>query len=273
MTEPAPVRRVARSIARACGGALLLVIVLLAGCINPNPERNPEPQEILVSAAVSLREAFGEIAPRYQAATGLKVVFIFGGSGELARQIEFGAPADVFASAGAREMDQLAAKGAVDLQSRADFAENTLVVIVPAATDSPAASFFDLAQSKFERIAIGNPQTVPAGHYAEEALNNNRLSGKVRTRLILAENVRQVLEYVASGEVDAGLVYTTDVAMARGRVKLLAAAPQGTYGPIRYPIAIVKNSPHHDAARKFLEMVLGADGQIALKKHGFAPVR
>ena len=273
MTERAPVRRVARSIARACSGALLLVTVSLAGCRNHTADRNPEPREILVSAAVSLKEAFGEIAPRYQAATGVKVVFIFGGSGELARQIEFGAPADVFASAGELEMDQLAAKGLIDLQSRADFAENTLVLIVPAATDSPAASFSDLAQSKFERIAIGNPQTVPAGHYAEEALKNNRLSDVVGRRLILAENVRQVLEYVASGEVDAGLVYSTDLSMARGRVKVLAAAPQGTYGPIRYPIAIVKNSPHHDAARKFLELVLGADGQLVLQKHGFAPVR
>lgn len=273
MTEGAPVRRVANSIARACGGALLLVIFLVAGCKSLDSERNPQAQEILVSAAVSLKEAFAEISRSYEAKNGIRVVFIFGGSGELARQIEFGAPADVFASAGEREMDQLAAKGVVELQSRADFAENTLVLIVPAATDSPAASLSDLAQPKFKMIAIGNPQTVPAGHYAEEALKNNRLSDVVGRRLIMAENVRQVLEYVASGEVDAGLVYSTDLSVAGGRVKVLAVVPQGTYGPIRYPIAIVKDSAHHDAARKFLEMVLGSDGQLVLQKHGFAPVR
>ena len=139
-------------------------------------------------------------------------------------------------------MDRLAAKGLIDPQSRADFAENTLVLIVPGETDPREISFSELAKKKYTRIAIGNPQTVPAGAYAREALESPHLWTGLSGRLIFGENVRQVLEYVASGEVDAGLVYATDVRVALDRVKVVAAAPEGTYGPIRYPIAIVKSN-------------------------------
>jgi molybdate transport system substrate-binding protein len=256
------------------GIALVLGLITLMGCQNSTGPRNAGAPsgEIVVSAAVSLKEAFGDIARRFEAVQGVKVVFNFAGSGELAKQIEFGAPADVFASAGEREMDQLAGNGLIDSPSRADFAGNTLVLVVPASPDQPTIPFSDLAQGKFKRIAIGNPQTVPAGHYAQQALENNHLWAAVKGRLILAENVRQVLEYVARGEVDAGLVYSTDVDVAHGRVKVVSQAPQGTYGPVRYPIAIIKNTPHREAAEKFLEFVLGHDGQSVLAKHGFAPV-
>ena len=227
----------------------------------------------MVSAAVSLKDAFEALARRFEPGSGVKVVFNFAGSGALQRQIEFGAPADVFASAGEREMDELASQGLIDAGSRADFAGNTLLLIVPAASGLPATTFGDLARPQFKRIAIGNPQTVPAGHYAQQALERNRLWGEVQGRLILAEDVRQVLEYVAHGEVDAGLVYATDVGVARGRVRVVAPAPEGTYGPIRYPIAIVKSSRRREAAQKFLEFVLGAEGQSVLRQYGFETVK
>ena len=227
----------------------------------------------MVSAAVSLKDAFEALARRFEPGSGVKVVFNFAGSGELQRQVEFGAPADVFASAGEREMNELEKQGLIDAASRADFAGNSLVLIVPATSAFAATTLGDLARPQFKRIAIGNPQTVPAGHYAQQALQRNRLWGEVQDRLILAENVRQVLEYVAHGEVDAGLVYATDVGVGHGRVKVLAPAPEGTYGPIRYPIAIVKSSRCRAAARKFLEFVLGAEGQSVLRQYGFEAVK
>ena len=249
----------------------ILALVLCSGCRNQNNQKT-EGGEILVSAAVSLKEAFGEIAGSFEASSGSKVVFNFGGSGELQKQIEQGAPADVFASAAEREMDELDAKGLIDSQSRKDFAENSLVLIVPAAAHTPLLSFQEVNNPKFMRIAIGNPQTVPAGHYGQQALENNQLWGAVKNHLILSENVRQVLEYVAHGEVDAGLVYSTDVEVARGRVKIVAQAPEGTYGPIRYPIAVVKGSRHAEAAAHFLKFVLSTEGQDILKRHGFVMV-
>jgi molybdate transport system substrate-binding protein len=260
---------------RAASILPLLGFLLFASCRNQGTQGNAEapPAEIVVSAAASLKDAFEALARRFEPGSGVKVVFNFASSGVLQRQIEFGAPADVFASAGEREMDELQRQGLIDARSRADFAGNTLVLIAPATAGQPATTFADLARPQFKRIAIGNPQTVPAGHYAEQTLERNRLWDKVHGRLILAETVRQVLEYVARGEVDAGLVYSTDVGVAHGRVKVVAPAPEGTYGPIRYPIAIVKSSRHFDAAQKFLEFVLGTDGQGVLQKYGFETVK
>jgi molybdate transport system substrate-binding protein len=260
---------------KAVALAAIFSFMLFAGCSRSSaPQENAAPKnEILVSAAVSLKEAFAEIAIRFQSETKTKVVFNFAGSGELEKQIEFGAPVDVFASAGEREMDELASKGLIDPSSRGDFAENTLALIVPSNPTVSEISFSDLAQSQFKKVAIGNPQTVPAGHYAQQALVNNKLWERVKDRLVLAENVRQVLEYVARGEVDAGLVYSTDVKVAAGRVKVISEAPHGSYGPVRYPIAAIKGNRSPDAARQFVAFVLSSHGQEILAKHGFAPVK
>jgi molybdate transport system substrate-binding protein len=265
----------ARSRRHGIAIASVLSLALLAGCRGtavPKEESAPK-NEILVSAAISLKEAFAEIAIRFQAATRVRVIFNFAGSGELAKQVEFGAPADVFASAGDREMDELSTKGLINASSRADFAGNTLVVIVPSSPGTAPISFSDLSRPRFKRIAIGNPQTVPAGHYAQQALESGGLWERVKSRLILAENVRQVLEYVARGEVDSGLVYATDLKVAGGRVQIVAGAPRGSYGPIRYPIATIAGSKNVNAAQQFVAFVLSAEGQEILAKHGFNRVR
>jgi molybdate transport system substrate-binding protein len=251
--------------------ALVLVTIVSACKRSSAPQKSDS--EIVVSAAASLQNAYGEIAHRYEERTGVKVVLNFGASGELQKQIEFGAPADVFASAGEREMNALAAEGLIDAPSRSDFAANVLVLVVPSSSALPFNSFADLARAPVKRISIGNPQSVPAGHYAQQALEKTGLWDKVHARLIFAENVRQVLEYVAHGEVDAGLVYSTDVAVAHGRVKVISRAPEGTYGPIRYPIAVVKGTRHREAAQEFVQFVLAPAGQNILKQYGFIPVK
>jgi molybdate transport system substrate-binding protein len=167
--------------------------------------------EITVSAAISLKNAFEEIGKIFmQKHPGTKVIFNFAGSGALARQIETGAPVDVFASAAQKDMDDLGKRDLIVVNSRKDFAKNGVVLVKPARSTIPLQTLTDLQKKEIRKIAIGNPKTVPAGRYAEEALRHHNLWDALKDKLIFAENVRQVLDYVARNEVDAGLVYSTD---------------------------------------------------------------
>lgn len=233
-----------------------------------------QPRQIVVSAAISLKEAFNEIGGLYQNQTGRKVIFSFAASGELEKQIEAGAPVDVFASAGEKEMDQLQAKQLIDPATRAVLARNTLVLVVPAGSKLGLHSWADLEQPTVKKIAIGNPKTVPAGQYAMQLLHNTQLWPKVESHLVLAESVRQVLDYVVREEVEAGIVYATDVQIGQGKAMLAARAPDVGNDPIRYPIAVVKDSGNAQAAKEFVNLVRSPDGIRILEKHGFlAPSR
>jgi molybdate transport system substrate-binding protein len=229
--------------------------------------------QITVAAAISLKDAFLSLAQLYQERTGDKMNFSFSASGELMRQIEAGAPIDVFASAGQREMDDLQRKGLVETATRADFARNSLAIVVPAGSTLGLNAVADLAGPAVKRISIGNPKTVPAGMYAQQLLVHAHLWEQLQPRLIFTENVRQVLEYVERGEVSVGIVYSTDVGIAHGRVQVAARAADGTYGPILYPIAKIRGSPHQGAAREFVRFVLGPEGQRVLEKFGFLPAK
>ncbi len=273
LTHPAPAAA-HRRFRRDAPQRALLVTLLGAVCFacsprKPAPQPAPEKNEIVVAAAISLREAFLEIGQTFQKQTGTTVRFSFGASGELEKQIEAGAPVDLFASAGEREMAQLQAKGLIDMASRADFARNSLVLVVPADSKLRLRNFSALAGKEVQHVAIGNPQTVPAGYYARQLLRSLKLWEPLQPRLVPAENVRQVLDYVMREEVDAGIVYSTDVAIAHGKVKVAAAAPEGKYGPILYPIAILQPAASNRAAHRFENLVLGAEGQNILAKYGF----
>lgn len=248
--------------------ALLLATLLALLLFLPACREDKSANEIIVSAAVSLKDAFNEIAQLNEQRNNVKVHFNFGASGALQKQIESGAPVDVFASAGAQQMDQLAAKDLIVTSSRTDFARNVLVLIEPA-NSSAIASFADLSKPEVKKIAAGNPKTVPAGQYTEQTLNKLQLLPGIQSKLIYAEDVRQVLDYVVRGEVDAGIVYSSDVLSAGAKVKEVVRAPDDAHDPILYPIAIVKDSKRQDAAQKFIELVLSADGQKILAKYGF----
>ncbi|MGH9400848.1 MAG: molybdate ABC transporter substrate-binding protein [Terriglobia bacterium] len=250
--------------------AALFVALIAAGWpITLRSDGHP----ILVAAAASLQEAFNEIGGAYKRRTGNSVTLTFGASGELERQIEAGAPVDVFASAGEKEMRELQAKQMVQPSTVADFVSNSLVLVAPTGAKRRIHSFADLRQPAVKMIAIGNPKTVPAGQYAEQFLRNTGLWAAIQPRLVFAENVRQVLDYVDHGEVDAGIVYATDVAIAHGKVSVAARAPKGEYGPILYPIAVVKGSRNDQAAREFVRFVLSPGGMNILKKNGFLPAK
>lgn len=253
--------------------ALAFVCASLSCSLEDSRPGGKDEGQITVAAAISLKDAFLSVAQIYQERTGEKVNFSFGASGELMRQIEAGAPVDVFASAGQSEMDDLQSKGLVEAATRADFARNSLVIVTPAGSTLNLKAVADLTQPGLKRISIGNPATVPAGMYAQQLLVHAQLWKALQPRLIFAENVRQVLDYVERGEVSAGIVYSTDVGIAHGQVQVAMRAPEGAYGPILYPIATIKGSPHPGAAGQFMRFVLGADGQRVLQKFGFLPVK
>jgi molybdate transport system substrate-binding protein len=240
---------------------------------GPRNSGGGQTKTIVVSAAVSVENAFVKIAKLYTDRTGAKVDFSFGASGNLEKQIEAGAPVDVFASAGEKEMDQLQAQSLIEPGTRADFAGNALVLVAPAASKLKLGSFPELAGRQVKRIAMGNPKTVPAGFYAQQALQNLHLWPNLESRLIFSEDVRQALDYVMRGEVDAGIVYATDVGIAGGKVREVAEAPAGTYGPIRYPIAAIKGCAHPEAANEFIKLVLSSEGEKILASYGFRAVK
>jgi molybdate transport system substrate-binding protein len=222
----------------------------------------------LVSAAVSLRDVLNEIWQPTGTSEQLEVALNTAGSGILFRQIMQGAPVDLFVSASTVEMDELEQAGLLVAASRKTFASNRLVTIFPMEGFLPE-QFRDLASPGLARIAIGNPRTVPAGRYAREALESAGLWERLRDRLVYAENVRQVVEYVARGDVDAGLVYSTDAALFGGRVIQGPEPPSRSYSPILYQAAILKESTAKETAGMLLEKLVAPIGRKRLRQYGF----
>jgi molybdate transport system substrate-binding protein len=250
----------------------VFVVVCITGLLLATEIRaqSPSIQEITVSAAISLKDAFEEIGKTFmQKHRGTKVVFNFASSGALARQIEAGAPVNVFASAAQKDMDDIGQKDLIVANSRKDFAKNVVALVKPANSIIPVGSLPDLQKEEVKKVVIGNPKTVPAGRYAEEALRHLNLWDAIKNKLILAEHVRQALDYVARNEVDAGLVYSTD-AMARSKeVKVVMKLPEGSHKPVIYPIGVIKGRKEESLSRTFVDFILSAEGQKVLSKYGF----
>lgn len=222
--------------------------------------------EILVSAAASLTDAFTEIGKAFEAEhPELKVKFNLAASGQLLQQIAQGAPVDVFASADQKTMDEAEEKGLIVPGSRRDFAGNTLCLVTPPGS-KPVGSIGDIR--RFSRIAIGNPEFVPVGRYAKALLEKAGIWRDVEGDLIFGVTVRQVLDYVARGEVDAGIVFASDALVAGKRVtRALELTPSS---PITYPVAVVKGSGKTGPAESFIAFVLSGDGKAILARYGFA---
>lgn len=224
--------------------------------------------EIIVSAAASLTQVFAEVAKAYEKANpGLKVHLNFGGSGALLQQIARGAPVDVFASADQETMDRADRQGLIAPGSRHDFARNALVVAAPKGAKSAPGSLAELKAPGFARLAISNPDGVPAGRYAREVLEANGLWDLVKGKSLNTQNVRQSLDYLARGEADAGIVYATDVAIMPEKVAILFEVQ--TRDPILYPIAAVKGSGKEAQAMQFIDFVRSGAGQTILVRYGF----
>jgi molybdate transport system substrate-binding protein len=201
---------------------------------------------------------------------GVTLRYNFGASGDLQKQIEAGAPVDVFLSAAQRQMDELEKQSLIVSASRRAFARNALVVIKPADSRVDITKPADLLEARVGRIVIGSPKSVPAGQYAEESLRALGLWDRLQPKLVFAENVRQALDYVARGEVDAGFVYTTDAA-SRAGVKEAFRPPDDSYRPVIYPGAVVAASKQPALAQAFLDLLGSPSGRAALGRFGFQP--
>ena len=229
-------------------------------------------QEVTLSAAISLKDATETIGRTFMSAhPGVTLRYNFGASGDLQKQIEAGAPVDVFLSAAQRQMDELEKQRLILVETRRPFARNVLVVVKPADSRIDITRPADLTEVRVTRIAIGNPKSVPAGQYAEESLRSLGLWDRVQPKLVFAENVRQVLDYVARGEVDAGFVYATDAVVRPRGVKEAFRPPDDSYRPVVYPGAVVAASKQAALARAFLDLLTGEQGRAVLARFGFEP--
>lgn len=247
-----------------------LLAILLLGL--PAGVPGADAAELVISAAVSLKEALEPIGRAFtQTRPGVSLRYNFGASGELQKQIEAGAPVDVFLAAGRQPVDDLERAGLVLRGTRRVFAGNVLVALKPADSvlDIPGPS--DLLDRRVQKIAIGNPKTVPAGQYAEESLRALTLWERLRPKLVFGENVRQVLDWVVRGEVDVGVVYATDGAARLRRVRLAFAFPPDTHRPIVYVAAVVAASRQPELAREFVDALTSREAQAALGRAGFEP--
>ncbi|MEH1803798.1 molybdate ABC transporter substrate-binding protein [Nostoc sp.] len=249
----------------AIAGLLLAIGLPL---VPPSPVIAQSNTSILVSAAASLKEALEEIKPLYQQSkSNINISYNFGASGALQQQIEQGAPADIFISAGKKQVDALEQKGLLLPGSRTNLANNRLVLIV--AQDVVGInSFYNLTDSKIKKIAIGEPRSVPAGQYGEQVLKKLKLYDRLKSKLVFANNVRQVLAAVESGNAEAGLVYATDAKISN-KVKVAVTADDKFHSPIVYPVAIIKSSKNPSAAKEFVQFLSGSEVKTVLKKYGF----
>ena len=244
--------------------------VLIGAAALPHQARS---DETIVLAAASLTNAFEEIGQNYESETGKDIVFSFASSSALAKQIEAGSPAQIFASADEQWMDYLAERNLIESDTRISPIGNSLVLIVPVDSTTADATIdgsFDLAAllGTDGRLSVGDPDHVPAGGYAREALESLGLWAAAEPRLARAEDVRAALVLVERGEAPAGIVYATDAAISE-RVRVVGAFPAGSHSPITYPFAIIAGQNSADAAA-FFGYVTGPAGLEIFRKYGFS---
>ena len=247
--------------------AILAMVCVLAGC-SSKAKTSDQTGEITVMPAASLTDAFTEIATKFnEQYPDVKVNFSFDSSGTLAKQIKEGANADVFVSAAMKQMNTLNDAGLMDSDSIAKLLENKVVLIKGKDSTLDIQSFEDVGTDKVKMIAIGN-EDVPVGQYTETIFTNLGIWDVVKAKANLATNVRQVLDWVATGNAECGVVYATDAAI-EDNVTVITEAPEGSCDPVIYPMGIVKASTQKDAAKAFTEFLKTKDAQDILTKYGF----
>lgn len=258
-----------------------LLTVVFAGCGNTSQENSSQKtekqQDVYIVAAASMTDAIKEIGANYEKEhPNVKLTYNFGSSGALQTQIEQGAPADVFISAAQKQMNALDEKGLIDKSTRKDLLENKVVLIVPKDSELSLNDFADVATDKVNKIALGEPKAVPVGQYSEEIFSNLKILDAsnlkildaMKQKAVYASDVRQVLGWVETGEVDCGIVYATDAAIS-DKVKVLMEAPENTHKPVVYPIAMVNSSKNPDVAKDFIAYLSQDAQKNILAKYGF----
>ena len=253
----------------------LIIIGLVVGtmmgivaCSSEGASNNTEENTTLnISAAASLQEAMVELEEKFkEIEPNVKLQVNLGASGALQQQIEEGAPCDVFISAGQKQMTALEEKDLLLKDTNKTLLTNDLVLVT--AEDTEIKDLEEIATDDVSKIAIGDPESVPAGKYAKEVLDNTKLYDKVEKKLVLAKDVKEVLAWVQQGNAQVGFVYLSDAIGAKG-VEVVYTTEANTHSPINYPIAVLKASEKQDKAKSFEDFLLSDDGQTILEKYGF----
>ena len=263
---------------------LILLSFIFVGCTNggnvgkvQEPDQpkagqeQAEPVKLTVSAAASLTDCLEELKELYiNENPNVEITYNFGSSGSLQQQIEQGAPADIFFSAGKKQMTALKDAGLMVDDSVKDILENKVALITPL-DGKQINSIEELTDDKIERIAVGEPESVPVGQYTDEALKNLNVFDSIESKLVFAKDVREVLSWVETGNVDAGFVYQTD-AKVSDKVKIVLNAPEGSHKPVIYPVGVVKSSKVTESAQDFVDFLFEEDAKNVFIKYGFSPI-
>lgn len=249
----------------------LSLLAFLAACgTNTTKSQGSQTVTITVSAAASLQNALEEIEQVYRKETpNVTIIYNFASSGSLQQQIEQGAPVDIFISAAPKQMNALQKKELLLTNTRHDILKNEVVLIVPKDATN-IADFKDLTSARVKKVALGDPESVPVGQYSKEVLTSLKLSDKIKPKLVFAKDVRQVLSYVETGNVDAGIVYKTDAKLS-DKIKVIATALPAYHSPIIYPVAVLKNSKNPDLAKKLVQFLSSDTAKKVFEKYGFIP--
>lgn len=268
-------------------GILLLLVLVMGACGSGGPADETDSTDttietegmsedpaggetvegtITVSAAASLVDALEEVAEHFnEEYSEVEVDFNFGGSGALMQQITQGAPADIFFSANESHFEEVVNEGYIDEENTVDLLRNEIVLVVPEG-GSAVESFDDLENA--DQISIGNPESVPAGEYSMEAFENMDIIEDIESKLVFATDVRQVLNYVETENVDAGIVYHTDALTSDG-IAVVDAAPEDTHSPVIYPLGILNDTDNPEAQRAFYKFVQSEKAGEVFNEYGF----
>lgn len=252
---------------------VVATLVFTAGCSktekNATKEVEAEPVNLTISAAASLTDSFEELKEIYVGENkNVNITYNFGSSGTLQKQIDQGAEADIFISAANKQMDALKGENLIVNDSLFTLLENSVVLVVPNDSDLTISDFKDLTDENIKKIALGEPSTVPAGQYAEEVLTNVGVLDQVKSKAVYAKDVKEVLTWVESGNVDAGIVYGSD-AKSSDKVKVIATAEEGSHSPVAYPAAVISSSKNQEEANKFLDFLCSDKAKEVFEEGGF----
>ncbi len=253
---------------------IALSLILTVSCAPGNPRSTAADRSInlTLSAAVSLKDAMENIETIYESKNPhVSLTLNLASSGSLRQQIERGAPVDVFISAATKHTDLLQEKGLIIEQTRRDLLENTIVLIVPKNNPASINSFLDLSAGNYQQISIGEPESVPAGKYAKEVLTNLGIFEKIKAKIVYAKDARQVLTYVAAGNVDAGIVYRTDANISDA-VTIVETAAQNSHSSVVYPIAAIEGTKNIEPAKDLINFLFGAEAKAVFEKYGFLTI-
>ena len=251
--------------------AMVVMAVLLAVGLSAVPEEQAQAAakktEIIISAAASLQDSLDKIAVTYEKQhPDIDLVFNYGASGTLQKQIEQGAPADLFFSAGDKQMNALVDGGLI--AEHTELLKNQLVLVVPSDSKVKITTITQLTDKAFKKVAVGQPESVPAGQYAQDSLTAKNVWDTLQSKLVFAKDVRQVLTYVETGNADAGFVYKTD-ALTSKKVKIALTVGAHVHKAINYPAGIVKDSSHQAEAKAFYNYVQTAAASTVFTSYGF----